>query len=241
MNTRAQVGLIDMQSQPDGDLKWILVYQDHLTKFVQLHPVTSKRAPEIAYQLLDIFSIFGAPSILQSDNVAIDYIFTEGELEKIISGQNGDEQNDPTEDPTIEENDLPDITDAECSVLEFQEETCEEDVSSTEMVTEIPRSPCVCAQRKNKVNGKFKIVKSNLEPEAFKTTKLAREKFPQVNLLKPLYSKIWHQIHYASALHHKAVEKFLKMMKSTESNNDVFTLRLHRPCVDKDSINLNIF
>ena len=42
------------------------------------------------------------------------------------------------EDPTVEENDLPDITDAEGSVLEFQEETCEEDVASTEMVTEIP-------------------------------------------------------------------------------------------------------
>ena len=68
MNSRAPVDLIDMQSQQDGDLKWILVYQDHLTKFVQLRPVTSKRAPEIAYQLLDIFSIFGAPSILQSDN-----------------------------------------------------------------------------------------------------------------------------------------------------------------------------
>ena len=34
MNSRAQVDLIDMQSQPDRDLKWILVYQDHLTKFV---------------------------------------------------------------------------------------------------------------------------------------------------------------------------------------------------------------
>ena len=39
-----------------------------ITKFVQLGPVTSKRAPEIAYQLLDTFSIFGASSILQSDN-----------------------------------------------------------------------------------------------------------------------------------------------------------------------------
>ena len=28
----------------------------------------SKRAPEIAYQLFDIFSIFGAPSILRNDN-----------------------------------------------------------------------------------------------------------------------------------------------------------------------------
>ena len=57
-----------MQIQHDEDLKWILVYQDHLTKFAQLRPVKSKRAPEIAYQLLDIFSIFGVPSILQSDN-----------------------------------------------------------------------------------------------------------------------------------------------------------------------------
>ena len=61
---------------------------------------------------------------------AIEDIFTEEELEKKISGQDGDEQNDPTEDPTIEENDLPDITDAEGSVLEFQEETCEKDVPS---------------------------------------------------------------------------------------------------------------
>ena len=68
MKYRAQVDLIDMQSQPDGDLKWILVYQNHLTKFVKLPLVRSKRVPEIAYQLLDIFSIFGAPSILQSDN-----------------------------------------------------------------------------------------------------------------------------------------------------------------------------
>ena len=44
------------------------MYQDHITKFVQLRQVTSKRAPEIAYQLLDIFNISVAPSILQSDN-----------------------------------------------------------------------------------------------------------------------------------------------------------------------------
>ena len=84
----------------------------------------------------------------------IDDIFAEEELQKIISGQDGDEQNDPTEDPTVEENDLPDIT--EGSVLEFQEETCEKDVPSTEMVTEIPCSPSICAQRKNKITEKKK-------------------------------------------------------------------------------------
>ena len=72
---------------------------------------------------------------------AIDDVFTEEELEKIISGQDGDEQNDPTEDPTVEKNDLPDITDAEVSVLEFLEKTCE-GVPSTEMVTESSSAGC---------------------------------------------------------------------------------------------------
>ena len=66
MNSRAQVDLIHIQSQLYGDLKWIL--QDHLTKFAQLRPVKSKRAPESAYQLLDILSIFGAPGASQSDD-----------------------------------------------------------------------------------------------------------------------------------------------------------------------------
>ena len=72
--------------------------------------------------------------------------------EKIISGYDGDQQNDdPTEDPTVEENDLPDTADAKGSLLEFQKETCEEDVPSTEIVTKIPRSPSICAQRNNKI------------------------------------------------------------------------------------------
>ena len=56
------------------------------------------------------------------------------------------------------------------SVLEFQEETCEEDVPFTEMVTEIPRSPSITEERK--------IVKSNLQMQAFKMTRFSREKFP---------------------------------------------------------------
>ena len=108
-------------------------------------------------------AMFGQPMKvgLKTSNLpddAIDDIFAE-ELEKIISGQDGDEQNDLTEDSTVEENDLPDITDAAGSVLEFQEETCEEDVPSTEMVTEIPCSPSICLQRKNKVTEKRKIMK----------------------------------------------------------------------------------
>ncbi|XP_064082882.1 KRAB-A domain-containing protein 2-like [Macrobrachium nipponense] len=61
--SRSQVDLVDMQA-----MKWIMVYQDHLTKFCVLRPLTSKRAAEVAYQLLDIFLLLGAPEILQSDN-----------------------------------------------------------------------------------------------------------------------------------------------------------------------------
>ena len=38
INFRAEVDVIE--SQPDENLKWILLHQDHLTKFVQLCPVT---------------------------------------------------------------------------------------------------------------------------------------------------------------------------------------------------------
>ena len=45
-------------------------YQDHLTKFCVLRPLTSKRVSEVAHQLLDIVLMLGAPAILQSDNGA---------------------------------------------------------------------------------------------------------------------------------------------------------------------------
>lgn len=63
-NSRAQIDLIDMQSEADGEFKFILVYQDHLTKFVILRALTSKTALEVSKHVKDIFCIFGAPSIL---------------------------------------------------------------------------------------------------------------------------------------------------------------------------------
>ncbi|XP_066946986.1 KRAB-A domain-containing protein 2-like [Macrobrachium rosenbergii] len=66
--SRSQVDLVDMQSCAKGKYKWIMVYQDHLTKYCILRPLTSKRAAEVAFQLMDIFLMFGAPQILQSDN-----------------------------------------------------------------------------------------------------------------------------------------------------------------------------
>ena len=45
-----------------------MVYQDHLTKYCLLRPLTSKRAVEVAFQVMNIFLMYGAPQILQSDN-----------------------------------------------------------------------------------------------------------------------------------------------------------------------------
>jgi transposase InsO family protein len=68
MNSRCQVDLTDMQSQVEHEFKFIMVYQDHLTKFVLLRALQSKRAEEVACELTDIFLTFGAPCILHSDN-----------------------------------------------------------------------------------------------------------------------------------------------------------------------------
>ena len=65
---RGQVDLVDMQSMCYNGYRWIMVYQDHLTKFCVLRAVKSKRSVEIGSQLLDIFLLFGAPAILQSNN-----------------------------------------------------------------------------------------------------------------------------------------------------------------------------
>ncbi|XP_068214337.1 KRAB-A domain-containing protein 2-like [Palaemon carinicauda] len=57
-----------MQSSPQAQYKWIIVYQCHLTKFVILRALTSKGAAEVTFQLLNIFLLIGAPCILQSDS-----------------------------------------------------------------------------------------------------------------------------------------------------------------------------
>ena len=49
MNSWCQVDLIDMQSEPDGYYRFIMNYQDNLTKFTILRPLKSKTAEEVAY------------------------------------------------------------------------------------------------------------------------------------------------------------------------------------------------
>ena len=45
-----------------------MVYQDHLTKFIVKKPLNTKTVEEIVYNLIDIFTLLGAPSVLQSEN-----------------------------------------------------------------------------------------------------------------------------------------------------------------------------
>ncbi|KAK3911558.1 SCAN domain-containing protein 3 [Frankliniella fusca] len=68
LNARVQVDLIDMQTCPDGDYRFIMVLQDHLAKFIHLRALTRKEAAQVADAIVPIFLDFGAPSILQSDN-----------------------------------------------------------------------------------------------------------------------------------------------------------------------------
>ena len=57
-----------MTSRPDQDFKWIFHMRDHFSKFSWAYPLVSKHASEVAEKLVDIFSLFGPPKILQSDN-----------------------------------------------------------------------------------------------------------------------------------------------------------------------------
>ncbi len=46
----------------------MLVYQDHGIKFCQLRPLRNRTHNAVAVELINIFCIFGPPSILQADN-----------------------------------------------------------------------------------------------------------------------------------------------------------------------------
>ncbi|KAJ8873382.1 hypothetical protein PR048_027018 [Dryococelus australis] len=57
LNSQYQVGLIDMQSEPDGDYTFIANYQDHLTQFVVLRLLKTMSTDEVADIILDIFNV----------------------------------------------------------------------------------------------------------------------------------------------------------------------------------------
>ena len=64
----SQVDLIDFRASPDGDFLYLLNYQDHGIKLYENRPLKEKTASAVAYALLDIFTVHGAPAILQCDN-----------------------------------------------------------------------------------------------------------------------------------------------------------------------------
>ena len=64
-----QIDLIDMQSRPDGDYKYIGHFVDHFTKYHVLFAMKSKSANIVASNLVHkVFSYFGVPKIPHSDN-----------------------------------------------------------------------------------------------------------------------------------------------------------------------------
>jgi hypothetical protein len=66
--SRGQIDLINFQSNAYGNFKSILTYYDHGTKLARAMPLVCKRASSIAIALINIFTTFGPPMILQSDN-----------------------------------------------------------------------------------------------------------------------------------------------------------------------------
>ncbi|GFO11639.1 integrase core domain protein [Plakobranchus ocellatus] len=69
MKLYTEVDLIDFQSRPDEQYKFMMVYYlDHLTNFVVLRALKRKCEEEVAYKLVDIFTLLGALTVLQSYN-----------------------------------------------------------------------------------------------------------------------------------------------------------------------------
>ena len=73
--SRGQVDFIDLQNSDEVNrpYNYLLVYTDHLTKFVVLCPLQQKTAEEITFILFEI-SIFCLPYILQSLKTSVSQV-----------------------------------------------------------------------------------------------------------------------------------------------------------------------
>ena len=61
--------MIDFTNDPDGEFNWICHAVDHFTQYHILFPMKSKETKEVATGLRErVFSYFGLPYILHSDN-----------------------------------------------------------------------------------------------------------------------------------------------------------------------------
>lgn len=66
--TRGQIDLIDFQMMPDGPYNFLLNYEDHGIKFNSMEPLALKTCRGVAWILFNLFTLIGAPKIIQSDN-----------------------------------------------------------------------------------------------------------------------------------------------------------------------------
>lgn len=80
--SRVQVDLTYMGNTPDQGYKWICHMRDHFTRFSWTSPLKSKSSVEVAKVLYNVFMVFGAPLILQSDNGAE---FTSSIIKELMS------------------------------------------------------------------------------------------------------------------------------------------------------------
>lgn len=67
-NVKGQISIINFQSCQDDEFKYVLIYQDNSTKFLQIRPLITRNAADVASELLKIFLEQGAPAVLQSEN-----------------------------------------------------------------------------------------------------------------------------------------------------------------------------
>jgi hypothetical protein len=66
INSRCQVGLIDIHSPADEEFKFILTYEDDLTKGHTISPAKYERSRRGLCCFFALFASFGAPSFLQN-------------------------------------------------------------------------------------------------------------------------------------------------------------------------------
>jgi len=55
INSRAQVDFIDMQSQADEEYRLIMVYQDHVMKFLEIRALKIIHAEEVTKHIITYF------------------------------------------------------------------------------------------------------------------------------------------------------------------------------------------
>lgn len=65
---RVQIDLVDMKSQRDGHMKWILHIKDHFSKYTTLYAMPNKKASTVAKYIYMFILHCGIPDILQCDN-----------------------------------------------------------------------------------------------------------------------------------------------------------------------------